>query len=59
MIYLNDLAKLPPFESCVAIIVAKDRAIGEDVLLDVISIITPLSDYATTYVGLWKPLTNG
>jgi len=48
VICLDDLVELPPFESSIATVVTKDKAVGEDVSPNVISIITPLSNYATT-----------
>jgi hypothetical protein len=49
VIYLDDLAKLPTFESWVATIVVKDMAAREDVSPNVISIITPPLNYAIAY----------
>ncbi len=53
MTYLDDLVELPLVESQVANVVAEDRAIGEEVSPNVSSIITQLSNYATTYWSMW------
>ncbi len=53
MAYPNELLELPPFELWIVTIVAKDMAVRLDVVLDVISIIAPLLDYATAYQSMW------
>ncbi len=53
MIYPDDLAKLPPIESWVAIVVVEDMVAREDTLPNVISIITPPSNYAIAYQSMW------
>ncbi len=51
MVYLDELVELPPFELWVVIAILED--IGLDVVLDVISIITPSSDFTIAYQSMW------
>jgi hypothetical protein len=51
--YLDELVELPPFELWIVSVIAEDMAIGLDVALDVISIITPSSDFAIAYQSMW------
>jgi hypothetical protein len=51
VVYLDELVELPPFELWVVIAILED--IGLDVVLDVISIITPSSDFTIAYQSMW------
>jgi hypothetical protein len=50
--YLDELVELPPFELWIASVIAEDMA-GLDIALNVISIITPSSDFAIAYQSMW------
>ncbi len=53
LVYLDNMAELPPFEQWLFIAIVKAMALGEKVLEDVVSISALPSSLATTYHSMY------